>query len=736
MKYVVLACALAGCISDDLEATDTGATEQASFVQSQAPRTQNGTQISFETITNPTGGITINNVEGLAACDATSLYAAEKSGSLYALWYSKDSGQTWKKQTQTSLTKEIACDHSHLAMLDGGGKLWIANLAIGGAIGTWISHDWTGLAVDHIQGGDGSFYGTKANGAGFDVYVTSTQQVGTWTSSSPTGHKLVWTKFVGGIGGSIVTGTGAVITGTDGAPAKWPRRAFTLEASGTISTNPTLLDKANLWTWLDVGSQRYTLITAATSNMIYGLQKSGTTTNLARIKIQEIDCDDGVDNDLNGLTDGEDSEILAGAPACRQVQAQTFCATHANGTYCGDRFQPATFFGQPNQNTELVYCLNHTATIYPGVCKDASAPGYDQLIPDMTLAAPAGTAKYCNVHYTNGTWGFSYTGADPCATLLDGKAGEIVRAGLYSTTGTNWVFVQCSNGYLNPGAGTGSAPLAAAYGAVGHTANRCIFQISPEKLPIWSQAFAPQIISCPDRGSGAFQHSFAPMELSVFNAGDSGMHYVNRVGKSAGDSAGEQAIDVPVDEGVPLMALTSGTVIGSRIRDISRNAGGGGGDNQGEVYIRYDIGAPPYRESFVVYYAHIRRSLVLPGQTVKRGQIVGYVGATGATGGFGHLHAGVFRLTNTNAHTPTASFGHDMTSVFALVTTETDASGNNFGNKVAVDPLGWANYSQFDPSGYTGWSLASGSSTPFTGIGGWSPSLWVPGYAGFQYPCP
>lgn len=136
---------------------------------------------------------------------------------------------------------------------------------------------------------------------------------------------------------------------------------------------------------------------------------------------------------------------------------------------------------------------------------------------------------------------------------------------------------------------------------------------------------------------------------------------------------------------------------------------------------------PTYRESFVVYYAHVRKRLVVDGQTVKSGQILGYTGATGCTGGFGHLHNGVLRTSNINAHTtaaPEAGYHFDFQA-------NTDPTGTNTGGLNSIDPLGWANGSAFDPWAYLEWNTATGYG--FTGKGAWSMALFKPGKA-FRYP--
>ena len=60
-----------------------------------------------------------------------------------------------------------------------------------------------------------------------------------------------------------------------------------------------------------------------------------------------------------------------------------------------------------------------------------------------------------------------------------------------------------------------------------------------------------------------------------------------------------------------------------------------------------------------------------------------------------------------------------------------DDTGSNTGGHNSIDPLGWANFSAFDPWATTEWNTAT--SYGFTGIGAWSVNLFKPGKA-FRYP--
>ena len=722
---VLIGCQIDSGPNDDDDG-DIAATAQASFVL-RGNISQNGTLVSFDDLTGVTG-IDMTKVVGLTACDPKALYAVEQHVgpsplflTSYALWFSNDSAQSWTQQTTAGKGPELACDHAQLATLDSAKQLWVASLQANGVIGSWTAAPTT-VKVDRIQGGDGSIYGVKTVASGKDVYVASGRSVN---------GAISWGSPIANIGGTQVTGTGAVTTGTDnravGNSLAWSRRAFTLEANGTISSNATLLAGQNLWAGMNVGNERYTTITAAAPNLLYAIQILSGVPHFNRIRIDETSCSDGIDNDNNGLTDAED-------PACAQPVASSFCAGHVNGNYCANRYQPATFLEQTNQNAALVTCIAGAATITPGVCvrnANTAITNADSLqsLDSLTPGDPANTGHYCNVHWPDGSWGFDWTGATPCTTLLAQKTGgKIVRAGLYSTTASNNVFGFCTDGGTAISGSAGTAPLQSVYNALGKTTNRCILSVTATSLPLFDNMFSPADQLPLPRLTNPFIHNQTPVDLAPFGNGQTGTSQgVDRFGNDFGPR--ESAYDNAIDEGRPLYAVSGGVVIpnGSRIRDVSI-FGCGGTPNQGELYVKYSIGADPvYRESFVVYYAHVRKRLVVDGQTVKTGQILGYTGATGCTGGFGHLHNGVFRLSNTNAHTTAAAeLGYHVS--FAA---NGDPTGTSTGSLNAIDPLGWGNFSAFDPWGYAEWNTAT--SYGFTGKGAWSLNLFKTGKQ-FRYP--
>ena len=94
-----------------------------------------------------------------------------------------------------------------------------------------------------------------------------------------------------------------------------------------------------------------------------------------------------------------------------------------------------------------------------------------------------------------------------------------------------------------------------------------------------------------------------------------------------------EALDIMAPRGTPVLAVEDGT-----IAKLFLSQGGGG-----ITIYQFD----PSRQ-FSYYYAHLDRyaSGLQEGQSVRRGDVIGYVGSTGnASPDAPHLHFGIFRLT-------------------------------------------------------------------------------------------
>ena len=91
-------------------------------------------------------------------------------------------------------------------------------------------------------------------------------------------------------------------------------------------------------------------------------------------------------------------------------------------------------------------------------------------------------------------------------------------------------------------------------------------------------------------------------------------------------------IDMAAEEGTPIYATRSGKV---RVTDYQEGGAG--------WYVSIDHG-----DGYISVYMHMTHYIVSPGQKVQAGQIIGYVGSTGASTG-PHLHFGIsYRGTYVN----------------------------------------------------------------------------------------
>lgn len=96
--------------------------------------------------------------------------------------------------------------------------------------------------------------------------------------------------------------------------------------------------------------------------------------------------------------------------------------------------------------------------------------------------------------------------------------------------------------------------------------------------------------------------------------------YGNRVNPISGQSEFHRGLDISTAKDTPITATADGVVVFS-----GWNRGGGN-----VVVIAHGHG-------FSTYYAHNRENTVQVGQSVKRGEVIGYVGSTGSATG-SHVH--------------------------------------------------------------------------------------------------
>ncbi len=686
----------------------------------------------------------------ITSCGQGVLYSTRSDGTL---WVNLKGGiGAWTQVTAGTQGVKIACDRRHLYALHTDGTLYHANTRSDGQLNTinpgdptvtqvWsTSNDGKTLAVpsgtDEIQGGMGNIYALVFNSStGVGTLHSSELRQGTSPSGHVQGADGTWVQLANNLGNNLATGAGSKSMYTAISTSleyRKTNRAFGANPDDTLHYNDTLLYGQNNWTSFPNAGLAITSITADDSNTMYALVQKNPGKDLVRFSFVEGNCTDDLDNDANGMTDAEDSP-------CRGKLATTWCQTRT-GSYCIDRIKDTNGYSHA-----LVTCNSggQQPTIQSGRCTKRR-PGDDRLAPDRAIAEPSGSGHYCNVIKSDGTWDFDYTGQTPCATLLTRHPrATIVRAGIYSTTGLNNVLVRCREGSETPLEGIGTAPLATAKAAVFRKKNHCVFTVSPKEMRVFNAPFPTNAWHDPIGGGRGYWvgHVFdhvpkcvasdpgcpcasveCPVELSQFGNRRRGTtNRLDNLGREVHADFDEQnSYDYGMNEGTPLRSLGYGRVVSSRDRDLS-SMRTGGTTYQSEIYIRYDVGSDPtYAESFIAYYAHLATRAVITGQTVAPGQLIGYVGTTGASSD-PHLHFGLIRLSNTNGRTRDGgeAFGYHIP--FQAVLT------NNHGYTLwarpgTIDPYGWR-AGGIDPMAYR-WSNSLSGYGGVTGIGAWSPQMW------------
>jgi hypothetical protein len=531
-------------------------------------------------------------------------------------------------------TDQIGCDGMHLfalnptthnlyvAEISGGSQLRRSN----GTFDVW-SQLGTNFLFDDLQSGAGNLY--VIGPPNRTLYTQDSTTSGTWKTFSGLPSNFV--RVTGA--GKASLATLAATAGNKFSGRNPPNRAFAIQSDGTLRYNDKVLSSpaVNLWTALNFGAATFEDISASAPDVLWAITNSNGMRHLHEIRFTETNCTDGLDNDADSLTDGQD-------PDCRVSLASTYCAGVNDKVYCSSRFTNSSDF--------LVTCTNHALVGSPvlGRCVQNSF-GPDTMI-GINISEPSGTGRWCSAIYRPGnTWSVKtevspgVTNRDPCARIVAtkpaGQTVEITGAGLYSLSGVNNVVGFCENGggagWINMNRINGTAPIDDVVAAIAGGPG-CKLLVSPMDLPV--------------------------LDLPYDKVANS------QLGTSAGwgnnfDPAGHGAWDVGMPEGVPVLAVARGTVVGtgtlngvtyagSQDEDLSA-AGTIGGSHQNEIAILHNVqsgSSGRYRESFVSVYVHMRQRIVEPGQVVEKGQIIGYNGQTGQAGG-PHIHFGIVRLSNT-----------------------------------------------------------------------------------------
>ncbi len=104
--------------------------------------------------------------------------------------------------------------------------------------------------------------------------------------------------------------------------------------------------------------------------------------------------------------------------------------------------------------------------------------------------------------------------------------------------------------------------------------------------------------------------------------------------------AGHKGFDLLVPSGTPVIAAAAGSVSRLSLTPMFGRQ------------IRVDHGRAEAGHRLQTRYVHLSARLVSEGETVRRGQLLGYSGMSGLAAGFPHLHFEVHRLDD--AHPPRA----------------------------------------------------------------------------------
>ena len=109
----------------------------------------------------------------------------------------------------------------------------------------------------------------------------------------------------------------------------------------------------------------------------------------------------------------------------------------------------------------------------------------------------------------------------------------------------------------------------------------------------------------------------------------------NRIHPITGENKFHNGVDIAVGYGEPVTAAAKGTVVKVELPVPGQDHGAEDTVYGNHLIIDHGIGTE-------TLYAHCRDVVVKPGQEVKAGQLVAYVGSTGSSTG-AHLHFGVRR---------------------------------------------------------------------------------------------
>jgi len=373
----------------------------------------------------------------------------------------------------------------------------------------------------------------------------------------------------------------------------------------------------------------------------------------------------------------------------------------------------------------------------------AGAGGHVEQPPQPTIPVPAGLHPYCSMTAPDGSkYEVSYED-EPCEKIMQRtgwKADRIQRAGLLASSERNFVVIRCGPalGYFTHWStrqpGTKAVDSAIARASSDGAALPCVVTASVQRLPVFSAPFSltplPAGFQMSDSGfdfatfPGSVPGNEPPQELdltrysqvsfvpnSCGSANNTCSRVVNYRGQDRSDSAddGRQGFTWRMNAGVPVQAMAAGQVVAKRARPVT----GCHTASQNELYIRHVIAdslESRYAEIVTVYYAHLDFAPGIEvGSVVTGGQVVGYVGTSGCTGGNSQLELQVLRESNTT---------REYRPVLDTTPRAYGVNGPVPDNSVArIDPWGWwapQTTGHVDPNGFKFFS----TSIPGMGPGG------------------